>query len=289
MNFSVFILLTLVQFSALGQLGQWTKETVAKNKVKVASVYIKVPKTNPAYYGKPQGLMLISETRFGRGGLVIENVCKDCAVCFDCDREPADVVEKFHFIRNKLDRIEHQSWDKSTSVFYYDTIGQRKLTIILDKTNTRIELELAYLSKNGKEWATFGIKFGNTWVEGDSVHQIFLSKSSSTYTDSTWTKKEFGYGSGTRIDKLRFDVFEHSLDFDKISTTFESLNYSHLDLWKYLTTYYDSNGNESRIIDDKEGKPVREYKRNKKGLIDSELIHFPKYTFEHLYKYEFWD
>jgi len=88
---------------------------------------------------------------------------------------------------------------------------------------------------------------------------------------------------------VRFEVFKNSLDFDEISRTFENIDYGHLELWNHQTTYYDNNNNELKIIDEKTGKPIREYKRDKNGLIKTELIHFPLYTFEHLYRYKFWN
>jgi hypothetical protein len=290
MKYTVSIILTLIQFGAFGQLSQWTQKTVIKNKLKGVSVYTKVPKTNPAYYEKPGGLMPISEINFGRDGLVIDEICKDCSIRFHSDGPPsADEIDKYYFRKGRLVRIESMAFDKSTSMFYYDTLKKRRLIITLDKNEKRTDVRIELLNDDGKETATFGIDFDSIWTEGDSVYQIFLSKSISTYNGSTKTKKDFGYGGGTNIDKIRFEVFRNSLDFDEISKTFESLNYEHLVLWNHLTTYYDTNNNELKIIDENEGKPLREYKRDKNGLIETELIHFPKYTFEHLYKYKFWN
>jgi len=290
MKFTVSILLAIIQFSAFGQLSQWIQGTVTKNKLKVVTVYTKVPKTNPAFYEKPRGLMQISETMFSQDGHVTEEICKDCAIRLHSDGPPsADEVDSYYFDNNRLVRIEHMVFDKSTSIFHYDTINKRKLIIVLDKDDKRKEVRIEYENSDNKEIASFGIDFDNIWIEGDSVFQIFLSKSISTYNGSTKTKKEFGYGGGTNIDKVRFEVFKNSLDFDEISRTFENIDYGHLELWNHQTTYYDNNNNELKIIDEKTGKPIREYKRDKNGLIKTELIHFPLYTFEHLYRYKFWN
>jgi hypothetical protein len=291
MRFIVSILLmTLIQLSTFGQLSHWTQGAVIKNKLKLVLVYTKVPKTNPDYYIEPRGLMAISETKFDANGLVTEELCKSCAVRFHSDGAPnADVIQKYSYDKNRLIRIDKTSFDKSTSLFYYDTLKKRRLVIGLGKADERNEVKIEFYNNKNQEIETFEIDFKSIWDEGDSIYQVFLNKSMSTYKEITKTKKEFGYGFGTNLDKKRFKVFKNSFDFDEISKTFESLNYDHLELWNHLTTYYDSEGNELKVIDEKDKKPIREYKRDKNGLIKTERIHFPKYTFEHLYKYKFWN
>lgn len=289
MKFTLLIILTLIQFNVQGQLSQWTQETITKNKIVTVSVFQKVPKTNPEYYNKPKGFMAISQTKFAPSGLVIEDVCKGCAICFHCDRQPTDIVEKYYYDKGRLLKKEISRFEKSSLLFYYDTLEKRILEIGLDKNNERNSVKIKNLDNDGKEISGYEIDFENVLVREDSAIQIFLTKSNIEYKEQSVTLKEFSYGSGTNIDRISFEIFQNSFDFDVISKTFESLDYEHLQLRRHTTTYYDEAGNELKQVDATDGTKIREYKRDERGRILTELVYWPKYTEKHEYRYEFRD
>lgn len=289
MKITFLIILSLVQFSVHGQLSQWNQETVMKNKIETVSVFQKVPKANPEYYDKPRGFMSIYQTKFDPSGLLIEEVCKDCVFCSHCDQHSVDVSEKYYYKNRKLIRKEISRFEKSTLLFYYDTLKNRMLEIGLDENNLRNTVKIKYLNTDGKEISGFGIDFDDALIKPDSVIQIFLTKSITEYKRKSQTLKEFSFYVGTKIDRQRFEIFKNSSDIETISKTFETLNYSHLELRKHITTYYDAAGDELKEVDETNGMTIREYQRDKKGLIKTEIIYWPKFTAKYVYRYKFRD
>jgi hypothetical protein len=177
MKFTVSIFLTLIQFGLLGQPSELDKDIIKKNKVRDVLVYTRVPKTNPDYFVEPKGLMLISETNFDKEGKVTQSNCKNCYIV--THREEgccADVIQKFFYKNDRLLRIDEIDFYKSTSLFFYDSVNNRRLVIGLDRNDERNKTKIEYFDNQGREITTIEIDFDNIWVKGDTVYQVFIRK-----------------------------------------------------------------------------------------------------------------
>jgi len=290
MKITATILLTLVCFGLLGQPSEWDREVIVKNKVKDVLVYTQVPKTNPDYFKEPIGLMLISETNFDKSGQVIRTNCKNCYYISDTDGDCcSDVIEKFFYKNDRLIKVEAMDFHKSTSLYSYDTLNNRRLVIGLDRNDERNKTKIEYFDQQGREVWRIEIDFDNIWVKGDTVYQVFISKTFTTYNQQTKTTEEFGRGFGSNIDRLEFEIFKNSQDIDEIEKAFKVLDLSHLESRSKLTTYYDDKGREKKIVDAKDGTALTTYTRNKNGLIKGEEKRMPKFTFEYEYQYRLWN
>lgn len=287
MKLSILVIITLAQFNVHGQLSQWTRRIITRNKIETVSVFQKVPKTNPEYYNEPQGFMAISETKFDFSGRVVEDICKNCAICFDCNRPDSDIDEKYYYEKGNLIRKEISRFERSTKLFYYDTLKNRILEIGLDKNRERNSVKVVYLNSEGKEISGYEIDFENASIRDDSVIQIFVTKFSAEYKKQSKTLKEFSYGFGTNIDRQRFEIFKNSSDIETICKIFEILDYRHLQLRRHTTTYYDDAGNELKKVDETDGTTINEYRRDKRGLILTEFTYWPKFTAKYVYRYKF--
>jgi hypothetical protein len=290
MKFTVSILLTLIQFGLLGQPSEWNQATVKNNKVKEVLVYTKVPKTNPDYFKKPRGLMLISETTFDNFGRVTHYNCKGCYQVTDTDGDCCrDVVQNFYYAQGKLIRIEEMDFHKSTLLFSYDSLNHRRLVIGLDRNDKRNKIKFEYFDQQGREVTTMELDFGNTYTKGDTIFQVFITKVVSTYDKLVKTKEEFGGCFYRNMDKVKFEVFKTSTDINEIENTFKTLNLSFIEPRGKWTILYDDKGNEMEIADKNDDKFLTTYTRTKKGLISIEVIKKPAYTFEHVYHYRYWN
>jgi hypothetical protein len=290
MKFTVSILLTLIQFGLLGQPSEWDKEVIKKNKIKDVLVYTRVPKTNPDYFVEPKGLMLISETTFDSEGRLVQSNCKNCYVV--THREEgccADVVQKFIYKNGRLTRVEEMDFYKSTLLYSYDTINHRRLVIGLDRNDERNKTKIEYFDKQGREIWRIEIDFDNIWVKGDTVYQVFISKTLTTYSQQIKTTEELGRGFGSNIDKVKFETFKNSSDINEIEKIFKVIDLSFLESRSKLTTYYDDRGREIKIVDEKDGTELTTYTRKKNGLIKKEKKIMPKFTFEYEYQYRLWN
>jgi hypothetical protein len=290
MKFTVLILLTLVQFGLLGQPSEWNQTTVKNNRVKEVLVYTKVPKTNPDYFKKPRGLMLISETRFDNFGRVTLHNCKGCYQITDTDSDCCtDVIQKFFYDKKKLARIEEMDFHKSTTIFSYDTVNRRRLVIGIDRNDKRSNVKLEYFDQKGREVSAIELDFGSTFTKGDTIFQVFITKLASTYDRLAKTIEESGGCFWKNMDRLKFKVFTSSTDINEIENTFKSLDLSFIEPRGKWTISYDENGNEIEIADRNDEKFLTTYIRTKKGLITKEIIKKPAFTFEHVYHYKYWN
>lgn len=292
MKFTVSILLTLIQFCLLGQPREWDQGTIKRNKVKEVLVYAKVPKTNPDYFKEPRGLMLISETTFDVEGRVIQSICRDCAIMTDTDGDCCvDEVQKFFYTNDRLSKIEQMDFHKSTRLFDYDTLNQKRLIIDLDRNDKRNGVELEYFDNQMRPIENIEIDFDNIWVKEDSVFYVFVNRTVSTYDKETKTKAEYLRVTAYNIDKSKFKVFKSSTDFNRVEEIYKSLNLSFEKPRNQLTTYYDDKGREIKVIDSIDEKPLTTYTytRNKGGLIKKEEKRMTEFTFEYEYHYRFWN
>jgi hypothetical protein len=290
MKVIVSILLTLIHLNLLGQPSEWNKDVIKKNKVKGVLVYTQVPKTNPDYFKEPKGLMLISETAFDKEGRVIQSNCKNCYIEEhkegDCC---ADVIQKFFYKNEKLLRVEEMDFYKSTSLYAYDTLNNRRLVIRLDRKDERNKTKIEYFDIHGREISTIEIDFDDIWIEGDTVSQVFMSKTLTSYSQKTKTTEELGRGFGSKIERVKFETFKKSNDIDEIEKVFKSLDLSFLESRSKLTTHYDDRGREVKIVDENDGATLTTYTRAKNGLIKKEELVMPKFKFQYEYHYRFWN
>jgi hypothetical protein len=290
MKIEVSIFLTLIQFGLLGQPSELDKEVIKKNRVRDVLVYTRVPQTNPDYFVEPKGLMLISETTFDNEGRVTQSNCKNCYIVSHRDEGCcADVIQKFVYKNDRLLKIDVMDFYKSTSLFFYDTINNRTLVLGLDRNDERNKSKIEYFDNHGREISTLEIDFDNIWVKGDTVYQVFIRKTMTTYTQQTKTTEEFGQAFGSNIALVNFNTFKNSNDIDEIEKTFNSIDISFLKSRNKLITYYDDKGREQKIVDGYDGTTLITYTRDKNGLIKKVQKVMPKYTFEHEYQYKFWD
>ena len=290
MKFTFSIFLTLIQFGLLGQPSELDKEVIKQNRVRDVLVYTRVPKTNPDYFIEPKGLMLISETTFDNEGRVTQSNCKNCYI--ETHREGgccSDVTKKFIYKNNRLARVEEMDFHKSTLLYSYDTINNRRLVIGLDRNDERNITKIEYFDKQGREISTMEIDFDNIWVKGDTIYQVFISKTLTTYNQQTKTTEEFGRGFGSNIETVKFETFKNSNDIDEIEKVFNSMDISFLESRSKLTTHYDDKRRELKIVDENDGTTLTTYTRNRNGLIKKVERVMPKFTFELEYHYRFWN
>jgi hypothetical protein len=289
MKITVSIFLTLIQFGLLGQPSELDKEVIKKNKIKDVLVYTRIPKTNPNYYLEPMGLMLISEMTFDNEGRVVQSNCKNCYFVTSEEDCCADVIQKFFYKNDRLIRVEEMDFYKSTSLYSYDTVNNKKLIIGLDRNDERKRIKIEYFDIRGREISTLEIDFNNIWILGDTVYQIFIRNTLTKYNQHTKTTEKFGLGFGSNIEKVKFDIFKKSNDINDIEKVFNSLDLSFLESRSKLTTHYDDNGREVKIVDENDGTILKTYTRNKNGLIIKEHRVMPMFTFEYEYHYRFWN
>ena len=290
MKFTVSIFLTLIQFGLLGQPCELGKDDIKKNKVRDVLVYTRVPKTNPDYFVEPKGLMLISETIFDNDGKVTQSNCKNCHIEFHREEGCCtDVIQNFFYNNGRLVRVEKMDLYKSTSLYFYDTLNNRRLVIGLDRNDERNKTKIEYFDTHGREIWTMEIDFDNIWTKGDTVYQVFISKTITNYSRQTRATEDFGRGFGSNIESVQFETFKKSNDIDEIEKIFKSLDLSFLESRSKLTTHYDDKGRELKIVDENDGTTLTTYTRNKNGLIRKEEKVMPKFTFDYEYHYRFWN
>ncbi len=288
MKITATIVLTLVCFGLLGQPSEWDRKVIVKNKVKDVLVYARVPKTNSDYYKEPIGLMLISETTFDKSGQVAQTNCKNCYYVSHGDCCP-DVIQKFFYKNSRLIRVEEMDFHKSTLLYSYDTLNLRRLVIGLDRNDERNKTKIEHFDKQERQTWRIEIDFDNIWVKGDTVYQVFISKTFTTYNQQTKTTEEFGRGFGSNIDRSIFETFKNSNDIDEIEKIFTALDLSFFESRSKLTTYYDDKGREEKIVDERDGTTITTYTRNKNGLIKREEKRMTNDKFEYEYQYRLWN
>ncbi|UXE67204.1 MAG: hypothetical protein KA713_00950 [Chryseotalea sp. WA131a] len=201
----------------------------------------------------------------------------------------ADVIQKFFYKNNRLLRIDEMDFYKSTSLFFYDSVNNRRLVIGLDRNDERNKTKIEYFDNQGREITTMEIDFDNILIKGDTVYQVFIRRILTSYKGQTKTTEEFGRGFGSNIERVKFDTFNKSNDIDEIEKIFQSLDLSFLESRSKLTTHYDDKGRELKIVDENDGTTLTTYTRNKNGLIKKEEKVMPKFTFEYEYHYRFWN
>jgi hypothetical protein len=287
----VAIFLTFTQLSLRAQQSEWSKDVVKKNKIKTVLVYQRVPDTNPAYYGNPKGMMLMSETNFDTDGKIIHSVEKDAEVRSDTQpNEPssADFIQDFIYKGERLIKIYEQGFDKYEISYLYDTINFKRLAFKSNKKNERIYTGLESFDNSWREISSIDINFEHIWEHGDSIIQVFFTKSVSEYARTKKMEKVFHYGFGKNIHKKIYEVFKRSSDFNKIQEAFQGIDLSFLQSLGRNITFYDRNGNELKTEDEATHTPYSIYTRSKNGLIIQKEVRFPLYTFIHEYQYVFW-
>jgi hypothetical protein len=287
MKFTVTIILTTIHFSLLGQPSwkkdfiEWDKEFIKENKLKEVLIYERIPKENPDYNKIPKGLRLSLEATFDIEGQLSRSNCKNCIITSDTTKGQccADVIKTFFYDKNKLIRIEQIDFEKSTFLYYYDSLNLRRLIIEFNKYNNRNTLTLEHFDKNGNEINTIGIDFEHT-----SIY-----KTITTYVKLTKTIEEFG------VDIWRdsyytnkFEIFKNSNDFNEIENTFKSLNLDSLKPQDKQLTYFNDKKRVLKEVDQDDGS-IRTFSYSKEGLIEKVETKMTKFTKIWEYSYRYWN
>jgi hypothetical protein len=267
MKIRITIVLTLTQLFVLAQsTTDWDRDVIKKNKIEQISIYIKVPTTNPAH-----PLRLTKQFSFDKKGRVSKSLCKDCvSQTHRADgRFSEDVSEKFFYKDNKFLKIERTEFEESTDHFYYNKSRGKRLKITLDKSEERIALELCHLDKEGREILTYSVDFESPYPDGDSVSQIFITKSTAKYELNKVTRQEYISNElvnmGRRIHISTFKVFNSSIMPTEIENSLNALDQSFLEPYRKEIT--EITAQKIQIIDGEINKVKATYTKDKNGLI----------------------
>lgn len=286
MKSTVTILLTLIKFCVLGQSSQWDKNVIKANKVEQVSIYGKVPKTNPAH-----PLKLKKQLSFDNEGRVIESICKDCTQQFHRadGKFSADVIEKYSYENDKISKIEREEFEESTDLFYYSKSGDRRLKITTDKKGERVALELSHLDKEGREILTYNVDFDVPYPSGDSVSQIFISKSSTKYEPNKVIRQTYNsdelVNMGRTIHTSIFKIFNSSVVPSEIENTLNALDLSFLKPWNKEITEVTTDKIQTKNGETNKVKTT--YIKDKNGLIVQEIEDMGTWTRESAYEYTY--
>lgn len=284
MKSTVTIILTLIQFCVLGQSSQWDKNVIKKNKVEQVSIYSKVPKTNPEH-----PLSLRNQFSFDSEGRIIESVCKGCTqqTHRQDGRFSADVIEKYSYENDKIIKIERIEFEESSDHFYYSKSGDKRLKITKDKKGERIALELSHLDKEGQETVTYNLDFDFPYPSGDSVSQVFITKSLTDYARNKVIRQAYNsdelVNMGQTVHTSTFKVFNSSIVPSEVESALNTLDQSFLKLWNKEITEITTD--QIQIKNGETNAVKTTYTKDKNGLIVQETENMGKWTRELVYQY----
>lgn len=284
MKISSAIILTLIQFLALGQPNEWDIESIKRNKVKEVRIVVEVPKTNPAH-----PLMLWRQASFDTQGRLLESNCKHCL--YQSHRPEgsiADLIRKYTYDNGRLAKIDEKGFEQSVVSIAYDTLKSRVLETTVDDKGQRTSLEIRYLDEKGRNLLAWKIEFGVGYEFDDSIAQVFFDK-----TEWQYHKQEFftqTYNSdelvnmGSHISKNDFAIFQTSFDIDEIETIIKRTDLSFLKPWRRVRTQKNKDKIFQHNVDSKTGTT---YFLGHTGLIEKEekLIGDKLKTFIYQYSY----